>query len=233
LRSRAACHFVFATKNIVTRFEKVIVSGSGGAVVGEMAGNPLAGAAGAVLNQVAGVIGNEVPQFRVIFRCGAFDLARRLNRDLRNIPRMPELLGSILFSYTMSGRQVHVINVHRACGYRGLIQSKVVESGSNPSSGPRRLVSAPLAVHLLPSEKVARNVAADDRHPLPTARAKEKAIPSPRGEGGSQPALSSAGARRGPHVPLVVGVTGYFLAFSGVSPSASQSPTRSTEIRKI
>ena len=29
-------------------------------------------------------------------RRGAFDLARRLNRDLRNIPRMPELLGFIL-----------------------------------------------------------------------------------------------------------------------------------------
>jgi hypothetical protein len=51
-----------------------------------MAGNPLPGAAGAVFNQVAGVIGNEVPEFRVIFKCGAFDLARRLNRDLRNIP---------------------------------------------------------------------------------------------------------------------------------------------------
>jgi hypothetical protein len=61
-----------------------------------MAGNPLAAAAGAVFNQVAGVIGNDVPEFRLIFRRGAFDLARRLNRDLRNIPRMPELLGSIL-----------------------------------------------------------------------------------------------------------------------------------------
>jgi hypothetical protein len=61
-----------------------------------MAGNPLAGAAGAAFNQVAGVIGNDVPEFRLIFGRGAFDLARRLNRDLRNIPRMPELLGSIL-----------------------------------------------------------------------------------------------------------------------------------------
>ena len=61
-----------------------------------MAGNPLAGAAGAVFNQVAGVIGNDVPEFRVIFRRGAFDLARRLNRDLRNIPRIPKLLGPIL-----------------------------------------------------------------------------------------------------------------------------------------
>ncbi len=68
----------------------------GGLAVGGMAGNPLAGAAGAVFNQVAGVIGNDVPKFRLIFRRGAFDLARRLNRDLRNNPRMPELLGSIL-----------------------------------------------------------------------------------------------------------------------------------------
>ncbi len=75
---------------------KVVVSGIGGAAVGGMAGNPLAGAAGAVLTQVVSVIGNDVPEFRLIFRCGAFDLARRLNRDLRNIPRMPELLGSIL-----------------------------------------------------------------------------------------------------------------------------------------
>ena len=67
-----------------------------GAAVGGMAGNPLAGAAGAAFNQVAGVIGNDVPEFRLSFRLGAFDLARRLNRDLRNIPRMPELLGSIL-----------------------------------------------------------------------------------------------------------------------------------------
>jgi len=46
--------------------------------------------------EVTGVIGNDLPGFRLIFRCGAFELARRLNRDLRNIPRMPELLGSIL-----------------------------------------------------------------------------------------------------------------------------------------
>ena len=46
--------------------------------------------------KVAGVTANDVPEFRLIFRRGGFDLARRLNRDLRNIPRMPELLGSIL-----------------------------------------------------------------------------------------------------------------------------------------
>ena len=51
-----------------------------------MAGNALAGAAGAVFNQVAGVIGNDVPEYWLISRRGAFDLAQRLNRDLRNIP---------------------------------------------------------------------------------------------------------------------------------------------------
>ncbi len=73
-----------------------MISGISGAAVGGMAGNPLAGAASAVLNQVAGVIGNDVPEFRLIFRRAAFDLARRLNTDLRNNPRMPELLGSVL-----------------------------------------------------------------------------------------------------------------------------------------
>ena len=87
---------MFAASNIVTSLEKIVVSGIRGVAVGGMAGNPLAGAAGAVFNQVAGVIGNDVPEFRLIFGRGAFDLARRLNRDLRNIPRMPELLGSIL-----------------------------------------------------------------------------------------------------------------------------------------
>jgi len=38
-----------------------------------MAGNPLAGTADAVFNQVAGVIGNDVPEFRLIFRRGAFN----------------------------------------------------------------------------------------------------------------------------------------------------------------
>ena len=46
--------------------------------------------------EVVSVVGNDVPEFRLISRRGAFDLARRLTRDLRNIPRMPELLGSIL-----------------------------------------------------------------------------------------------------------------------------------------
>ncbi len=96
LRSCAPFHFVFATRNIVTLFEKVVVSGISGAAVGAIAGKSRAGAAGAVFNQVAGVMGNDVPEFPLISRRGAFDLTRRLNRDLRNIPRMPELLGSIL-----------------------------------------------------------------------------------------------------------------------------------------
>jgi hypothetical protein len=96
LPSCAAFHFVLATRNIVSLLEKVVPSGISRAAVGGMAGNPLAGAGGAVFNQVAGVIGNDVPEFRLILRRGAFDLARRLNRDLRNIPRMRELLGSIL-----------------------------------------------------------------------------------------------------------------------------------------
>jgi outer membrane lipoprotein SlyB len=73
--SCAPFHFVLATRNIVTLLEGVAVSGNSGAAVGAMAGNPLAGAAGAVFNQVAGIIGNDVPEFRLIFRCGAFDLA--------------------------------------------------------------------------------------------------------------------------------------------------------------
>ena len=89
-------HFVFATRKIAALLEKVVVSGTSGAAGGAIAGHPLAGAAGAIFNQVADVIGNDLPEFRVIFGRGAFDLARRLNRDLRNIPRMPELLGSIL-----------------------------------------------------------------------------------------------------------------------------------------
>lgn len=75
---------------------KVVTSGLGGAAVGALTGAPIAGAAGGVVNQVAGVISNNAPEFRVIFRRGAFDLARRLNRDLRTIPRIPELLRSIL-----------------------------------------------------------------------------------------------------------------------------------------
>jgi hypothetical protein len=75
---------------------KVFAWGLGGAVVGGLAGHPLAGAAGAVVTQAAGVIGSAVPEFRIIFRRGAFDLARRLNTDLRTVPRMPELLRSVL-----------------------------------------------------------------------------------------------------------------------------------------
>jgi outer membrane lipoprotein SlyB len=62
-------HFVFATRKIAALLEKVVVSGISGAAVGGTACNPLAGAAGAAYNQVAGAIGNDVPKF---------DLARRL-----------------------------------------------------------------------------------------------------------------------------------------------------------
>ena len=37
-----AFHFVFATRNIATPVEKVVISGISGAAVGGMAGNPLA-----------------------------------------------------------------------------------------------------------------------------------------------------------------------------------------------
>jgi uncharacterized protein (DUF433 family) len=43
-RDSAAFHIVFATGNIVTPFEKIGVSGIGGAAVGGMVGNPLVGA---------------------------------------------------------------------------------------------------------------------------------------------------------------------------------------------
>jgi hypothetical protein len=75
---------------------RVFAWGLGGAAVGGLAGHPLAGAAGAVVTQAAAVTGSAVPEFRMIFRRGAFDLARRLNTDLRTVPRMPELLRSIL-----------------------------------------------------------------------------------------------------------------------------------------
>jgi len=75
---------------------KIGTAAVAGAVVGAMGGSPFVGAAAAVVNQAANVIGNVVLEFRVLFRRGAFDLARRLNRDLREIPRMPELLRPIL-----------------------------------------------------------------------------------------------------------------------------------------
>jgi hypothetical protein len=75
---------------------KVFTCGLGGAAVGGLAGHPLAGAAAAVVAHVAGAIGDAVPEFRIIFRRGAFDVARRINRDMRTVPRMPELLRSIL-----------------------------------------------------------------------------------------------------------------------------------------
>ena len=84
------------TMSPVRTLWKVFTSALGGAAGGAIAGHPLAGAAGAIFNQAAGVIGHDVPEFRLIFRCGAFDLARRLNRDLRKLPRISQLLGSIL-----------------------------------------------------------------------------------------------------------------------------------------
>jgi len=73
-------------------------------------------------------------------------------------------------------------------------------------------VRTPVAVHLLPWEKVVI-ILGRERAPL-------EQHPSPRGEGGSQPAPSPAGARRGPHVLLVVGVRGHFLAFAAAVPIA-------------
>ena len=71
--------------------------------------------------------------------------------------------------------------------------------GSDPSSGPRPLVKARGAVHLLPSEKVGKIAG--------RARARAKPFPSPQGRGGTA-------RRRGPHVLQVVGVRGHFLAFT-------------------
>src|SRR5579872_6209099 len=69
--------------------------------------------------------------------------------------------------------------------------------GSDPSSGPRRLVRTPVAVHLLPR--------GEGKHRLSGLARSKHPFPSPRGEGVRQPALSPAGAGR---------VRGYFRAFS-------------------
>ncbi len=68
----------------------------GGAAVGALGGEPAVGAAAAAIYQAANAICEAELDFRIIFRAGAFDLARRVNHDLRQIPRMPELLGPIL-----------------------------------------------------------------------------------------------------------------------------------------
>lgn len=68
----------------------------GGALVGAMAGNALAGAAGGAANQAARAIGGNEVEFRTLFRRGAFDLARRVNQNLRQFPRIPDLLRPIL-----------------------------------------------------------------------------------------------------------------------------------------
>ena|SRR5947209_2093429 len=72
------------------------VAAMGGAVVGAIARAPLAGGTAAAVNQAArAVLGNET-EFRVLFRRGAFDLARRVNMELRQIARIPELLRPLL-----------------------------------------------------------------------------------------------------------------------------------------
>jgi len=90
-RFSATFHFVFATRHILTLLEKVVVSGISGAAVGRMAGNPLAVAVALAFklntwnharraNRTTGLVLRQPPEFRLISRRGAFDLARRLNR---------------------------------------------------------------------------------------------------------------------------------------------------------
>jgi hypothetical protein len=65
-------------------------------------GRPLAGAAGAIFNQTASVIGHEVPEFRAILRCGAFDLAGLRRSKMRD----SRLVGHI------QGRNVSLCAIH-------------------------------------------------------------------------------------------------------------------------
>ncbi len=67
----------------------------GGAAVGALQGNPVAGAAAAVVNEAAHALGNQ-GEFRALFRRGAFDLARRVNVNLQQVPRIPELMRPLL-----------------------------------------------------------------------------------------------------------------------------------------
>ena len=69
--------------------------------------------------------------------------------------------------------------------------------GSNPSSGPRRLKSAPVAVHLLPL--------GEGRGKSGAARPRQKSLPSPPGRGWLAAGAFTSAARR---------VRGHFLAFS-------------------
>jgi len=74
---------------------KLLTAAVGGAAVGQLAGgHPAVGAAIGTVNQAREVIGGADP--RAILARGAFDLARRINRDLREVPRMPELLRPLL-----------------------------------------------------------------------------------------------------------------------------------------
>jgi hypothetical protein len=78
-----------------------------GAAVGALGGEPAVGAAAAAINQAANTICRAELDFRIIFRAGAFDLARRVNHDLRQIPRMPELLGPILTDAERAALGIH------------------------------------------------------------------------------------------------------------------------------
>lgn len=81
---------------------QITAAAVGGAVVGGMARAPVAGAAAAAVNQAARAITGNQTEFRLLFRRGAFDLARRVNQNLQGIERMPDLLRPLL---TASERQ--------------------------------------------------------------------------------------------------------------------------------
>jgi hypothetical protein len=69
-----------------------------GAGVAEIVGGrPIIGAAVGAANEAANEIrAAQDLDFRAIFRRGAFDLARRVNIGLRDVPRMPDLLGPLV-----------------------------------------------------------------------------------------------------------------------------------------
>jgi len=76
LRSDAVYDLVFVTRSIGKPIENALVSATSRPLIGGVAGNPSAGAEGAVFDQVARAISNDVPEFRLILRRGGFDLAR-------------------------------------------------------------------------------------------------------------------------------------------------------------
>jgi hypothetical protein len=55
-------------------------------------GEPLVGAIVGAINQLGNVVGGERLNFQQLFRTGAFDLAKRINLALRDLPRGAELL---------------------------------------------------------------------------------------------------------------------------------------------